>query len=143
MSKDQKVLIAVDLSAHSSTVINRARQLGDAEYHIVHVIETATGDYSFELELAHFSDYQQAHCQAVDKQLTRLLADSGLNLAGSAIHLLHGKPARSIRQLCSELAVDLLVIGSHSHSDSLTILGSTANSVMHGISCDVLTVNVS
>ena len=143
MSNYQKVLIAVDLSANSHAVIKHALKLGSPEYHVVHVIEPATGDYSFELELSHFEDYQQAHRDAVGTELGRLLADTGLTLQDDAVHLLPGNAARTIRELCSDLGVDLLVIGSHGYNPVLEVLGSTTNAVMHGISCDVLTVRIS
>ena len=46
MSDYRKILIAVDLGGSSSDVIKRAQQVvsgGDAEIHLVHVVETATG----------------------------------------------------------------------------------------------------
>ena len=73
--------------------------------------------------MSHFADYQQARREAVDRELVRPLADSELKLADSAVHTPHGKPARSIRQLCSELSADLLVMGipSHSYRETLSI----------------------
>ncbi|MEX0618943.1 MAG: universal stress protein, partial [Pseudohongiellaceae bacterium] len=53
-----------------------------------------------------------------------------------------GAPSTEIRNLASEQNADVIVIGSHGHSGWKILLGSTANKVLHGAACDVLTVIV-
>ena len=145
MSHYHNILIAVDLSEHSQAVVNRAKQVADtdgATLHLAHIIEPVTGDYSFEVEISQYDDFQRAHHKAVSAELSKLLSVTGLSLQDNAIHLVEGRPARQLRKLCEELDIDLLVIGSHGYGLILSALGSTTSSVMHGISCDVLTVRV-
>jgi universal stress protein A len=53
-----------------------------------------------------------------------------------------GKPAAEIKLLAEELKAGLIVIGSHGRHGLGMILGSTANGVLHGASCDVLAVRI-
>ena len=145
MSDYRKILIAVDLGRSCSDVIKRAQQLvsgSEAEIHLVHVVEMATGDYSFELDFSHLDAYQKVHRAAAEEAAQVLLSELGLELPPASVHLPSGHPAREIRKLCGELGVDLLVIGSHGEHAVLSMLGSTASAVMHGIGCDVLTVRI-
>jgi universal stress protein A len=144
MSTYRKITVAVDLSDQSTKVIKRAQEQlpADSELHIVHVVVPVTGDYSFQTSMSDYDDFQQAHRVAVEKQLSQLLNDIGLSLPEDRIHLLAGNPAKELRQLCSDLDADLLVIGSHGYGTLLSVLGSTTSSVLHGIGCDVLTVRI-
>lgn len=58
------------------------------------------------------------------------------------LHFLNGSPAREIHKFVDEHAIDLVVIGTHGQKGVQLLLGSTANSVLHGSSCDVLAVRI-
>ena len=53
-----------------------------------------------------------------------------------------GNTKREILNMAEEENVDLIVIGSHGRSGIQLLLGSTANTVLHGAPCDVLAVRV-
>ena len=53
-----------------------------------------------------------------------------------------GEPASKIRELQATYEADAIVIGSHGHSGWKLMLGSTAINLLHGATCDVLTVYV-
>ena len=53
-----------------------------------------------------------------------------------------GSPAHEIRTHAAETDADLIVVGSHGRHGLGRLLGSTANGVLHGVSCDVLVVRV-
>ena len=145
MATYKKVLIAVDLSENSRLVVKRAEDLfanSDVELHLVHVVVPVVGDYSFELALSDYDDFQHAHRRAVGKELAKLMEDTGLHVPEDRIHLLSGHVAREIHKLATELGADLLVIGSHGYGAILSVLGSTTSAVLHNISCDALTVRV-
>ena len=57
-------------------------------------------------------------------------------------HFLNGTPAREIRRFAEENGMDLIVLGTHGQKGVQLLLGATANSVLHGSSCDVLAVRV-
>ncbi|MDA1073882.1 MAG: universal stress protein, partial [Proteobacteria bacterium] len=53
-----------------------------------------------------------------------------------------GAPGYEIRAAAEELGADLIVIGTHGKHGLGLLLGSTANSVLHGVPCDTLAVRV-
>ena len=53
-----------------------------------------------------------------------------------------GKPEVEIHGAAKDLGTDLIVIGSHGRHGIALLMGSTANGVLHGASCDVLAVRV-
>ena len=57
-------------------------------------------------------------------------------------HFLSGTPAREVRRFAEENKTDLIVLGTHGQKGVQLLLGATANSVLHGSSCDVLAVRV-
>ena len=57
-------------------------------------------------------------------------------------HIVYGRPEVEIHKLSKKQKVDLVVIGSHGRHGFALLLGSTANAVLHGASCDILAVRV-
>jgi universal stress protein A len=53
-----------------------------------------------------------------------------------------GVAADEIKEMANEKNRDLIVIGTHGRSGIKLLLGSTANSVLHGVKQDVLAVRV-
>ena len=64
------------------------------------------------------------------------------SLSGDRAHFLSGSPAKEIHRFSEENNCDLIVIGTHGQKGVQLLLGSTANSVLHGSICDVLAVRV-
>ncbi len=141
----QKILLAVDFHSDNSPVIETAKDLRDlykAELHIVHVNEplgiayaadgVSWGDQVYALEKSIRDESK--------KQLTALGNDLGI--AEDHRHMLEGRPASCIHDLCVEGGFNLIVLGTHGQSGLQLLLGSTANSVLHGSKCDVLAIRV-
>ncbi len=59
-----------------------------------------------------------------------------INVATERCFVPDGKAASEIHALFKEQDVDLVVIWTHSQSGIRLLLGSTANSVLHGSTCD-------
>ena len=57
-------------------------------------------------------------------------------------HFLNATPAREIHRFADERGMDLIELGKHGQTGVQLLLGATANSVLHGSSCDVLAVRV-
>jgi len=57
-------------------------------------------------------------------------------------HFLTGIPAKEIHRFVDENDIKLIVLGTHGQKGVQLLLGSTANSVLHGSACDVLAVRV-
>jgi universal stress protein A len=56
--------------------------------------------------------------------------------------LVWGVPHQEIVSIAEREQVDLIVLGSHGRHGLALLLGSTANSVLHNASCDVMAVRL-
>lgn len=136
------VLVAVDLSPDSRKVLEKAVELAgnSSKLHLVHVVEPVAAAYSMDIYAVNISELQQEAIRFAEEKLDKIGKEIGLGTDHT--HTLLGAPAPEVRNLASELNADAIVIGSHGHSGWKILLGSTAIKVLHGATCDVLTVHV-
>lgn len=143
MADYKKILVAIDGSDESDKIVAQAVQVASAnsaELSAALVFEPLLGAYSYELNMADFEKVQKEHQARIAESTRTSLAAHGI--PADRVHFLSGKPATEIKKLTATMGADLLVIGSHGHNPIRAVLGSTANAVLHGIGCDVLTVRV-
>jgi universal stress protein A len=139
------IIAAVDFSAASRTVLERAVEIAErdgARLTLIHVYEyfppldiadTPLGSVSWgvnEQELV------ELHRQQLQTVAAELASPPILN------KLLTGNPKDEIVGYAREQASDLIVIGSHGRHGIGLLLGSTANAVLHHAPCDVLAVRI-
>jgi universal stress protein A len=140
MSHYKTVLLAVDLSDEAHTVAKRAHAIANAgTLHIIHVIEPLSFAYGGDIPMD-FSTIQTEIQSQATVQMKKFAAQYHIPEANQ--HLVLGRAENEIHELVKTLKADLVVIGSHGRSGLSLLLGSTANSVMHGATCDVLAVRV-
>ena len=142
MSDYAKILVAVDLSEDSNLIVQRARAVASgasADLHIIHVIEPLSFAYGGDIPMD-FSGIQDEIHQQATQQLQRF-AESN-NIDKDHQHIVLGRPEAEIHATAQELGTDLIVIGSHGRYGLALLMGSTANGVLHGATCDVLAVRV-
>jgi universal stress protein A len=142
MSNYTKILIAIDLSEESLQVVKRGCAMAAekaAEVHLIHVIEPLSFAYGGDIPMD-FSGIQEEISDQARAQLAKVGADYGVD--GANQHTVFGRPEVEIHQMAEELGSDLIVVGSHGRYGLALLLGSTANGVLHGASCDVLAVRV-
>lgn len=142
MAQYQKILLAIDLSDDSEQIAARAQtiaQNNQASLHIIHVIEPLSFAYGGDIPMD-FSGIQEEIRQQAQQQLNQF-ADRH-SIGTSARHVVLGQPEVEIHSLAEELSADLIVVGSHGRYGLALLMGSTANGVLHGASCDVLAVRV-
>ena len=138
----ERILLAVDLTDECRRVADRARMLAaasTAELHIVHVLEPLTLAYGDEVPMNLCAVQEQIE-QRARQHLDAFAAESGVPPA--CRHLVFGRPESEIHRLAEDERMDLIVVGSHGRHGLALLLGSTANGVLHGASCDVLAVRV-
>ena len=142
MSNYTKILVAVDLSDESLAVIERATAIAEnnnALLHIIHVIEPLSFAYGGDIPMD-FSGIQDEIQQQASAQLKRF--GETHNVGDDNQHIILGRPEVEVHSKAEEIGADLIVIGSHGRHGLALLLGSTANGVLHGASCDVLAVRV-
>lgn len=137
------ILVAVDLSKDSLKVLDKAVAAGNGDnsnIHLVHVVEPVAAAYSMDIYAVNINELQQEAISMAEQKLIEIA--KRLNIDESKVHTLLGAPGPEVRNLATELNADAIVIGSHGHSGWKILLGSTAIKVLHGATCDVLTVYV-
>lgn len=142
INKFHKILVAVDLTKQSDLVMQTAHSIGQAfgsELYVVHVIEPVAMAYNDNI-LFDLSSLEKEIETAAKNHLKKLSELYHISEANQ--YILFGKPATKIHALAEEINADLIVIGTHGRSGIASLLGSTANSVLHGSKCNVLTVRV-
>lgn len=146
MSNYQNILVAVDLSNESETVMKRAQFIAgpNADIHVVYVQEPMDNVYvGIVPQSAAFSGLGDLEAQLGEelKEKLRTLGET-FSVPADHLHILHGSPAHEIHRFAKDTDIDLIVIGTHGQKGLQLLLGSTANSVLHGATCDVLSVRV-
>jgi len=142
MARYSALLVAVDLSEDSEQVAQRAQDIAEpfgASLNIIHVIEPLSFAYGGDIPMD-FSGIQEEIHQQARAQLSRFA--QALGVPEERQHIVLGRPEVEIHTLAVELGVDLIVVGSHGRYGLALLMGSTANGVLHGASCDVLAVRV-
>ena len=124
-------------------IINSALALADgdtARIWLSHVVEPVAAAYPIDAYAINMTKLQEEAMAIAAERLGNIASkfsipeDRQLVLAGAA--------AAEVRNKAEELEADLIVIGSHGRSGWKLLLGSTANKVLHGATCDIMTVHV-
>jgi universal stress protein A len=139
----QSVLVAVDLSNESTRIIERALDLAGGEVgkiHLTHVVEPVAAAYPIDAYAINMTKLQEEAMAIASQRLADIGDKHGI--PADRQRVLTGAAATEIRSKAEEISADLIVIGSHGTSGWKLLLGSTANKVLHGASCDIMTVRV-
>jgi len=142
MAGYRRIMLAVDLTEESNSVAERAVDLARlfaAELHIVHVIEPLSLAYGGDIPMDLSTVQDQIHEQA-KSHLAEFAATLGV--PPDRQHLIFGRPESEIQRTAQSVDADVIVVGSHGRHGLALLLGSTANGVLHGATCDVLAVRV-
>jgi universal stress protein A len=146
MSGYRNIVVAIDLSEESGAIIAKARDAAgpDATLHLVYVQEPLEAVYLGVVPYGPvFLGMEQVEGR-LQKELRDKLSHwaSRFDIAEAHVRFLAGTPAREIHRFAEEQGADLVVLGTHGQKGVQILLGSTANSVLHGANCDVLVVRV-
>ena len=146
MSGYQKIAVAIDLSSESATIIGRAHDVAapDSEIHLLYVQEPMDSVYMGVVPYGPVFVGMDEVEGNLKSELNNKLDGIGekAGVPKHARHFLNGSPAPEIRRFAQEHNMDLIVLGTHGQKGVQLLLGATANSVLHGSSCDVLAVRV-
>ena len=146
MSEYSRILVAVDLSDESATIMRKAVQVASAnsEIYLVFVQEPMDSVCLGALPYGPVFVGMEEFETQLKKKLRSRMSDQGEKFGIPVSHqsILSGNPATEIRRFADENAIDLVVLGTHGQRGVQLLLGSTANSVLHGVSCDVLAVRI-
>lgn len=142
----KNILVAVDLSNESRIVIRRAMEIvhKGTKVNLVYVQEPMDSVYMgvvpYGPVFVGMDEVEANLKKELSDKLGKLGEEFGVPVDG--LHHLNGVPAREIHQFVEDHEIDLVVIGTHGQKGVQLLLGSTANSVLHGCTCDVLAVRI-
>lgn len=145
MSMYKKVLMALDFHGDNQAIVEKGEALAkanDAELHLVHVNEPLTVAYA--ADGMTWSDQVVSLEASIRKESEKKMKELArkLKVDNDHCYIREGKPSSEIHDVVGEKGIDLIVIGTHGKSGLQLLLGSTANSVLHGAPCDVLAVRI-
>ena len=142
MGEYKHILTAVDLTEESHAVAKRAcalRTVFDTKLSCLHVIEPLSLAYGGDIPMD-LSTIQEQIQDTAKMHLAEFARS--LKIPEEDQHLIFGRPETEIHALAHQVGADLIVVGSHGRHGLALLLGSTANGVLHGATCDVLAVRV-
>ena len=146
MTRYQHILAAIDVTEEAEAVLARAKELADdhgATLSVLTVVRPLTQAYTG-IEVAGLAaaalNFEAEARASVDKSLGEVCSRFAVEATNR--HVKFGVPATEIKQTAEQLGADLIVMGSHGKHGLGLLLGSTANAVLHGCACDVLTIRV-
>jgi universal stress protein A len=142
----KNLLAAIDLTEEAPEILDAAHQMAllhGAGLSVITVIRPLTYAYTG-METATMGQAVmnfEVEAQAVAKRrLAELCAP--VNVPEERCHIVFGSPAQEIKAHARAMKADLIVVGSHGRRGLGLLLGSTANGVLHGADCDVLTIRI-
>jgi len=149
MKPYQRILVPVDFTKISNTIVARANELANfyqAHLTLLNVLEDASlGNVAFggtdKLGMSPAMKQSQTTL-ATDK--LRKLADSLGVTANVTLETTYtsGKPSDAIIQFVKDKGIELVVVGNSGKKSVLGFMGSTAEATLKGVPCDVMAVRI-
>jgi universal stress protein A len=134
------ILFATDLTEDTEFIIEKVRQLcsySQAKLSLVHIVEPLPG-YSY--AYLGIEDIEGQLLEESKQAISKL--GLRLNVPQNLQHIEVGLTKTKILKVAEDNQVDLIICGSHGRHGLSLLLGSTANAILHGAKCDVLTVRL-
>lgn len=134
------ILFATDLTDETDYVVNKVQALRGftgAKLSLVHIVEPMPG-YSY--AYLGIEDIEGQLIEEAREALTKLGSKLAVERNDQWIEV--GPTKSKILKVASEIGADLIICGSHGRHGLSLLLGSTANAILHGAHCDVLTVRL-
>lgn len=134
------ILFATDLTEDTEYLLEKTRFIREktsATLSLIHVVEPLPG-YSYaylgieDIEGQLLSEARSSIAKLAEK----------LNVGKNDQFVEVGPTKTKILKVADEIKADLIICGSHGRHGLSLLLGSTANAILHGAKCDVLTVRL-
>lgn len=133
------VLFATDFDEVGINAAHKAKKIADengADLLLVHVVEPIPA-YAYP-GFAGFAEVEVSIREQAEKELNALAERLGVDAKHRFLEF--GSTKVEVLRVATEHKVDLIVTGSHGKHGLALLLGSTADSILHGAHCDMLIV---
>ncbi len=142
MSNYKNILVAIDVNAPHESIIRKALAVCQSSEDLILMYTllptTYIQPYLYPMEFNAIDDSERM--SLAHKKLSDIATEFGITESNVFVKI--GVAADEIKEMANEKNIDLIVIGTHGRSGIKLLLGSTANSVLHGVKQDVLAVRV-
>lgn len=143
MKKYKHVLLALELDNETDAkIIKKAKEVStlfDAKLWVVHSVEHLN-NYGAAYGIAAGVDIDAILKTEAEKAMDKVAKE--LELPDEQLVIIEGPAKHVILEEANKIKADLIICGSHGRHGVRLLLGSTANSILHGAQCDVLAVRV-
>lgn len=136
----KNILFATDLTEDTDYLTEKVQTISaltKANLSLVHVVEPLPG-YSY--AYLGIEDIEGQLINEARQAIEKL--GSKLNVAKNNQYVEVGPTKTKILNIADKVNADLIICGSHGRHGLSLLLGSTANAILHGAKCDVLTVRL-
>ena len=146
MKPINKILTAIDFSENSDYAFDYALTLAkqfDSQLTILHVINEPVDLRGFYVPHISFEQLEKEIEEGAEKMMAKFCSSKMGDFTNFTTSIVTGIPYEEIIRSAREAAVSLIVLGTHGRTglDHL-IFGSTAERVVRGASCPVLTIRL-
>lgn len=134
------ILFATDLTEDTDYILSKVRGMRGycgAKLSLIHVVEPLPG-YSY--AYLGIEDIEGQLIEEAKVAIAKLGDQLSVDKKDQWIEV--GPTKSKILDLAQEVGADLIMCGSHGRHGLSLLLGSTANAILHGAKCDVLTVRL-
>src|SRR3989338_3346406 len=134
------ILFATDLTEDTDYLVEKVRSvrgLTKAKLSLIHVVEPLPG-YSY--AYLGIEDIEGQLIEEARQSIEKLATKLNVNKKDQFIEV--GPTKTKILKIADDVKADLIICGSHGRHGLSLLLGSTANAILHGAKCDVLTVRL-
>ncbi len=142
MSNYKNILVAIDVNAPHESIIRKALAVSQSPDDLMLMYTmlptTHIQPYLYPTEYNAIDDSERM--SFAHKKLSDIATE--FDITESNVFVKMGVAADEIKEMANEKNIDLIVIGTHGRSGIKLLLGSTANSVLHGVKQDVLAVRI-
>jgi universal stress protein A len=149
MKPYQHILVPVDFTKISNTIVARANELANfyqARLSLLNVLEDVSlGTVAFggTDKLSMTPAMKQNQINLATDKLRKLASTLGIpENAGLETTYTSGKPSEAIIQFVKDNGIDLVVVGNSGKKSVLGFMGSTAEATLKGVPCDVMAVRI-
>ena len=139
----KKILLALDMSSEAEHLMMKAKELSqlfNARVDVINVVEPVVVETTFDLTPVVDADLDANLVKRAKGFISHMQSHVGITIDEILVPV--GSTRHEIHEAAKSLSSDLIIIGSHGRHGIGLLLGSTANSVLHGAPCDVLSVKI-
>jgi nucleotide-binding universal stress UspA family protein len=146
MMQFKRILVAIDFSDNSSYAFDYALSLArqsDSELFLLHVINEPVDLRGFYVPHISFEQLEKEIAAGASVMMDDFCREKLADYANFKTFIVSGTPFDEIIRKAEEVAASLIVIGTHGRTGiDHIIFGSTAERVVRGATCPVLTIRL-